>query len=99
ETYLFRPPYGLTTGSHAKLALSRKFAVVLWSRTGADTGTKEAKVVRDNVAPYPNPGDIVLMHDAANKQHTATALPQILERLEKAGYSFVTLPELLRKWD
>jgi len=99
ETFLFRPPYGLTTGSHARLALSRKYAVLLWSRTGADTGTRDADVVRDNVAPYPNPGEIVLMHDCANKQHTATALPQILDRLEKAGYSFVTIPELLRRWD
>jgi chitin deacetylase len=99
ETFLFRPPYGKTNGSHARLALQQKYAVLLWSKTGADTGTTDADVVRDNVAQDPQPGDIVLMHDCGNKQHTATALPQILERLEKAGYSFVTVPELLRKWD
>ena len=99
ETFLFRPPYGITKGSHARLALKLKYAVILWSKTGADTGTKDANVVRDNVAEWPQPGDIVLMHDCSNKQHTATALPQILDRLEKAGYSFVTVPELLRKWD
>lgn len=99
ETQLFRPPYGKTNGSHARLALEEKFAVLLWSKTGADTGTHDAAVVRDNVAEYPQPGDIVLMHDSAGKQHTATALPQILDRLAKSGYTFVTVPELLRKWD
>ena len=39
------------------------------------------------------------MHDGGWNFKTAAALPLILEALGKAGYRFVTVPELLQAWD
>ncbi|MGB3263028.1 MAG: polysaccharide deacetylase family protein, partial [Microcoleus sp.] len=41
-------------------------------------------------------GGIVLMHDGGgNRAKTVQALPNIIARLKKQGYKFVTVPELL----
>ena len=42
------------------------------------------------------PGGIVLMHDGGgDRSHTVKALPEIINRFRKQGYSFVTVPQLL----
>ena len=42
-------------------------------------------------------GAIVLLHDGGGpREATVQALPQIIEALQKQGYRFVTLPQLLR---
>jgi peptidoglycan/xylan/chitin deacetylase (PgdA/CDA1 family) len=41
----------------------------------------------------------VLLHDGRGHVNTARALPEILRRLSDKGFRFVTVPELLAKWD
>lgn len=93
---LFRPPYGDVKSNYTKIARQEKDAIILWSVSGADTATLDYAIVRDNVTEGINSGDIVLMHDSSGKAHTAKALPEILTRLEQRGFSFVTIPEMLR---
>jgi peptidoglycan/xylan/chitin deacetylase (PgdA/CDA1 family) len=96
---MFRPPYGVTKNEMTPLAISRKDVVVIWTASSADTATKSAEKVYKNVAFTPNPGEIVLLHDGYGKTWTAEALPKILATLKKKGFKFVTVPDLLRRYD
>ncbi len=96
---LFRPPYGITKGNLCDTALTQGYTGVLWTISSADSRPIGASVIAHNVIHTPNPGDIVLMHDAETHPATAAALPQILRELSAAGFRFVTLPELLQAWE
>ena len=93
---LFRPPYGIKTSAATKVAKQNGMAIVLWTLTSADTGTKKWEDVYTNIVVGAKPGDIALMHDV--KPHTAKALPLILRDLKKKGFRFVTANEMLRLW-
>lgn len=96
---VFRPPYGITRGELARLALRRGYAVVTWTISSADTRPISPEQIARNVIYTPNPGDIVLMHDGGGHRATAAALPMILKALGSRGWRFVTIPELLNAWD
>ena len=99
STQLFRPPYGNTHSSYTRNALKRRYAVILWTVSSADTATHDRKMVLNNVTLGVNPGDIVLMHDSEDKRQTMEALPTVLDRLANKGFTLVTIPELLTAWD
>ena len=48
------------------------------------------------------PGDIILLHDGnevyhgANRSNKVAAFPEIVETLQAQGYTFVTVPDLLK---
>lgn len=96
---LYRPPYGITRNAMTPLAKERKDVVVIWTATSADTATKNVNKIYRNVAYTPNPGEIILLHDGYGRTWTADALPKILTTLKKKGFRFVTVPELLRRYD
>ena len=95
----FRPPYGILKGTLARTAQSLGYPVITWTISSADTRPIDANFIANNVIHTPNPGDIVLMHDGTGHKATAAAVPIILRDLSKAGFRFVTLPELFRAWD
>lgn len=95
----FRPPYGITHGNLAHVAQKEGYPVVTWTISTADSKHVPADAMVHNVLHTPNPGDIVLMHDAGDHQRTAEAVPVMLDQLTALGYKFVTLPELFRAWD
>lgn len=96
---IFRPPYGIQSSWTAKIARIEGYGVILWNRSGVDT----VKGATANEIAYrvlkAGPGDIVLMHDGPGKQETVKAVPRILKALQKRGYRFVTVPDMLRRWD
>ena len=59
-------------------------------------------VVAQRVIQKVKPGDIILLHDGnevhhgANRSNAAAAFPEIVETLQEEGYTFVTVPELLK---
>lgn len=97
STRLFRPPGGNLKNGLAAYALKQGYTVVMWSVSSADTDPKAPwTVFAANVLNGARPGTIVLMHDGGgNRSRTTRALPVILEGLQKQGYRFVTIPELL----
>lgn len=95
---VFRPPYGLTSSLLTKDALKFGYPVVTWTSSGADTATRDPNTIAYNVIVRPKPGDIVLFHDGYGHMPTALALPKVLKYLQKRGYKFVTVPEMLRKY-
>lgn len=95
---LFRPPYGIRDGSYVVEAKRRGMPIVLWSNTNADTKVDDPKKMAGQIG-LPRNGEIILCHDGPGKEATAKMLPLVLKRLKKEGYTFVTLPTLLRSWD
>jgi peptidoglycan/xylan/chitin deacetylase (PgdA/CDA1 family) len=91
---LFRPPYGVMNNGLAALAQSEGYTVVLWTISGADTRPITSRQIADNIVYTPDPGDIALLHDGPGHTRTAEAVPMILDELARAGWKFVTIPEL-----
>lgn len=91
NTTVFRPPYG----AYDNIVTSQlKVPKVLWTVDTLDwkhhDSKKTLQVVQENVKN----GSIILMHDI--HQTTADSLDAILATLEKQGYEFVTVSELLK---
>ncbi|MBD2021168.1 polysaccharide deacetylase family protein [Leptolyngbya sp. FACHB-36] len=95
RTSLFRPPGGNLKGSLASFAQQQKYAVTLWS-VESDDYYVSAPIIVDNVLSAVQPGSIVLMHDGGgDRRATVQALPQVISTLQRRGYKFVTVPQLL----
>ncbi len=96
---LFRPPGGYYSDSVVNAAKRSGFLVVMWSwhqdtRDWSDPGVK--KIV-NKVLNNARNGDIVLFHDyGGNRSQTVKALREILPVLQKRGYEFVTVSEMMR---
>jgi peptidoglycan/xylan/chitin deacetylase (PgdA/CDA1 family) len=97
---VFRPPYGLDKAYTAQLARREGYPSVIWNKSGADTARNaNADSVYINATKWTKPGDIILFHDGPGKSFTAAAVPRILKTLNKNGYEFITVPDMLRRWD
>jgi chitin deacetylase len=95
-THLFRPPYGIVTNGMAAQAKNEKHAVMLWSVDSEDWRRPSASTIARTVMREVYSGGIILMHDGGgNRSHTVAALKIIIPALQKRGYKFVTVPELL----
>lgn len=101
RTYLMRPPGGNLTGELANYAKQQGYMVTMWSADSHDYYVS-APLIVDNVLSNVKPGGIVLMHDGGgDRSATVEALPQIISTLQRQGYKFVTVPELMElqaKW-
>lgn len=97
---VFRPPYGLDKAYTAQLARREGYSSIIWNKSGADTARHaNADTVYINATKWARPGDVVLFHDGPGKAFTAAALPRVLKTLQKNGYQFITVPDMLRRWD
>lgn len=95
---LFRPPGGYIDQSLVNVVRQIGYTTVLWSFHQDTQDWKRPgvrKIVR-KVVNNASGGDIVLFHDhGGNRIQTIRALEQILRTLQKQGYRFVTVSELL----
>ncbi|MFM9264465.1 polysaccharide deacetylase family protein [Tychonema sp. BBK16] len=96
KTSMFRPPGGILNNGLAAYAQKKNYTVVMWSADSLDWRTATQSLM-ENVMRQADSGGIVLMHDGGgNRSKTVEALPQIIAKLRKEGYIFVTVPELLK---
>lgn len=96
KTSMFRPPGGILNNGLVAYAQKKNYAVVMWSADSLDWRTATQSLM-ENVMRQANSGGIVLMHDGGgNRARTVEALPDIIAKLRKEGYTFVTVPELLK---
>ncbi|WEG10823.1 polysaccharide deacetylase family protein [Pullulanibacillus sp. KACC 23026] len=98
---LFRPPGGaLNLNEDIIEALKENhMEIVLWSwhQDTNDWKRPGASRIAQHVIKNAHNGDIVILHDAGgDRSQTVNALKQILPELEKQGYQFVTVSNLLR---
>jgi len=95
KTELFRPPGGYLTNGLASYAQQKKNAVIMWSIDTTDYRNKSQTII-NNALKNAKSGGIILLHDGGGNRHqTLVALPHLIEGLQKQGYEFVTIPELL----
>lgn len=94
----WRPPGGNLSEYFLTLARRTHHTIVMWtwdvdSRDWAKPGVE--KIVQ-TVVSHTDPGDIILFHDGGGRRgQTVEALRIILTVLEKKGYSFVTVSQLV----
>ncbi|GLW70804.1 polysaccharide deacetylase [Kitasatospora phosalacinea] len=87
---LFRPPYGATDPTVARVAAEAGLTETLWDVDPRDwDGTAPAEIVA--VLATARPGDTVLLHDHGNR-NTVTALPAVLAALTARGLRSAALP-------
>ena len=87
---LLRPPYGAHNPAVDALVGSPE---ILWSVDTVDWRDRDAAIVASRAVLEAKPGAIILMHDI--HPTTVDAVPTILQSLHDAGYTFVTVSQLL----
>ena len=93
---IFRPPEGKKSAEHAALLEQMGYRTVLWSIDTRDWAHNAPSVICKTVLSGVKGGDILLFHDfVVSPNTTITALEQLIPRLQKSGYEFVTVSELL----
>ncbi|HLR69908.1 MAG TPA: polysaccharide deacetylase family protein [Pseudogracilibacillus sp.] len=90
---LFRPPYGEYNNTVLELANKSQQKIIMWSVDTLDWQHKNKKKTIDIVMRDTKPQSIILMHDI--HKTTADALPDLIEKLQKEGFEFVTTSELI----
>ena len=91
---LFRPPYGLVNEEQMHEIINSRFKVIVWSVDSMDWYLTDPKDIETCVVTQIHPGAIILMH--STRQATVNALPHIIETIQKLGYNFVTVDEVLK---
>ncbi|WP_313894516.1 polysaccharide deacetylase family protein [Psychrobacillus sp.] len=95
---LFRPVEGQYTDEMIESVVKQGYKVVMWSWHLDTEDWKDPGVHRivKTVLKGTEPGNVILFHDGgSNRSQTVKALEKILPELQKQGYKFVTITELL----
>lgn len=92
---LIRPPYGDYNNQLIECATNEKMHTIQWDVDSLDWKDKSAEEISKKVTSKVTNGSIVLFHNAA--LNTPKALPEILEKLQKENYKFVTVENLIYK--
>lgn len=95
---LFRFPFGACDARSMAAVNDAGMAAIQWDvSTGDPSPLMGAKSILEETLRGVRPGSIVLAHANGRGFHTSEALPQLLDALEKRGYRFVTVSELLAR--
>lgn len=95
---LFRPPRGLVDGAAFAIADEEGYRTILWSVCADHHDAQTPELMAQRVIERNRPGGIILAHDGTYPMRwkDVAATPLIIEALQKQGYRFVTIPELLK---
>ena len=87
---LFAPPSGSFSSLTLESAFNLNYKVIMWSKDTIDWRDKDRSIVIKRATSNLENGDLVLMHP---KEHTLSALPDILSYYKSVGFSVVTVSE------
>ncbi len=90
-----RPPGGNYDDTVRRAALKSGLVTVLWTEDPGDYTSPGTIAIESRIFYSIYNGGIILLHDGV--QQTINVLPAIIERLQKEGYTFVTVDEMYRK--
>lgn len=94
-----RPPYGAITSQQVAWARKRGYIVANWNVDSVDWRNTPSAAILANIKKSLQPGSIILLHAGGGRGQdlsgTIEALPKLIARLKRQGYTFVTLDELL----
>lgn len=92
---MMRPPHGRYTEATVKTAQRDGYDVILWNDDPGDWRPMTPPAIADHLGRYATAPDIVLLH--SGRQSTVEALPAIVARFRAAGFSFVTVGQMLAR--
>ncbi|MBH0242261.1 polysaccharide deacetylase family protein [Streptomyces cavourensis] len=90
---LMRPPQGRTDDQVSRISKELGLSQVLWSATAKDYSTNDSALITRRILDQAGKDGIILLHDIY--KGTVPAVPGIIDALQKDGYTFVTVPELM----
>lgn len=96
---VFRFPYGTCNTESLQTLADYGLAAIQWDIVTGDPARQQnaSGIVRSIINNLkPGRGSIVIMHANGRGHHTAEALPVVIPKLQRLGYSFVTVSELLK---
>jgi len=93
NTTLVRTPYGARNDAVLAILAARGDAEISWNVDTEDWKNRDVATTTARALAGVSPGSIVLMHDI--HPSTVEAVPGIIDQLQAAGYTLVTIPELL----
>jgi peptidoglycan/xylan/chitin deacetylase (PgdA/CDA1 family) len=88
--YDIRPPYGSVNNSVCE---NLNKPLILWSVDTEDWTGKTAEEIADYIVAEADDGDIILLHDIFEESVRGAVMA--LDELQRRGYTFVTVNELL----
>lgn len=91
---LFRPPYGVTNPTVARVVKELKLTSVGWSLRSKDTMIQDNSVLLKRIQTRLKPGDVLLMHDS--KAWTVNLLKALLKYIRDKGYTVTEMDQLLK---
>jgi peptidoglycan/xylan/chitin deacetylase (PgdA/CDA1 family) len=100
---LFRPPYGGRTPQALRAVRRCGLIPVLWSVSGWDWDAKSAGEIENKVMGSVEGGDVILLHDGGHRylgvdrSFTVSAVNQLIGRCRDQGFTFVTVPEMMKE--
>lgn len=99
EMSLFRYPYGSYSPRTVKILKKLGFYPIQWTFDSIDWRNEPIEVLTNRFmnSEFATPGCIVLMHNGAD--HTAEALPTIIEYIESQNLKCVRVSDLIYKHD
>ncbi|MBD0380407.1 polysaccharide deacetylase family protein [Paenibacillus sedimenti] len=96
---LIRPPYGAINEEQVKWVADHHYLIVNWNVDSLDWKSLKSEQVLQNIMQQAKPGSIILQHsggaDSQDLSGTVLAISPLVSKLKAAGYTFVTVPELL----
>lgn len=90
---VMRPPQGRTNDDVSKICKELGVSQVLWSTTAKDYSTNDTALIEKRTLDQAKPDGIILLHDIY--KGTVPAVSGIIDTLQKRGYHFVTVPQLI----
>ena len=95
EIELFRPPYGAYNDSLIEVAESLGLKTIQWDVDSLDWKGLSAVEITNRILNGTRNGSIILMHN--NSDNILSALPLVLDRLIKKGFSPTNIGDVLIK--
>ena len=96
KTTILRPPYNSFSHECWLKSQGAISVAITANKDTADYSMPGVEEIVNKAVTDIAPGNIILLHDGGeDRSQTVEALPQIIERLQGEGYTFVTLSELL----
>lgn len=94
-TLLFRPPSGAYNDLVIETVENMKRYCIQWDVDSIDWKEEGAKIEYDRVINKTSPGSIILFHNEG--KYTPENLPKVIEYLQKEGYRFEKVSNLIYK--
>jgi peptidoglycan/xylan/chitin deacetylase (PgdA/CDA1 family) len=92
---MMRPPHGRFTEATVAAAQRAGYHIILWTDDPGDWRTLAPEQLAAEIADHATAPDIVLLH--SGRLPTVEMIPEVVERFRKAGFTFVTVSQLLKE--